>query len=187
MNTKIFLERDSISDAEFISSIMAVCVNNGVKAKVLPAVKISGQKDTEIYGATVEANSWDLLKIVEGLKNASGNREVIVPITLENMPKGFSKAKYAYQNICGNTSGAKARMLGIAWDLQGILCKQWKENKVNDNLIIDADLENNLLSLVACSYPEENPDAWQKRMSALMKKSGDEYNLAFSYIYAARK
>lgn len=187
MNTKIFLERDSISDAEFISSIMAVCNNNGVKAKVFSAVKVEGRKMTEAYGVTVEANSWDLLKIIDALKNASGNRTVIVPITLENMPKGFEKAKYGHCSVLGATSGAKAQMLGIAWDLHGMLRKQWEENKANDNLIIDADLENNLLSIIGCSYPDANPDAWQKRMSALMKKCGDEYNLAFSYIYAASK
>lgn len=188
MKTKIFLVRDNnVLDADFLATIAKVCELNGVDAKVFSAVKIEGSKNTEVYGATVKAGAWDLLKLAEPLKNATGTDTLILPIVLDNMPKGFVKAKYATQKILGTTSGAKARVLGIAWDLHGALQKQWKEYKVNDSLIIDADIENNLLAITSCSYPDPNPDAWQKRLSSLMKKAGDEFNLAFSSVIAGEK
>ena len=184
MKTKIFLERNShFADNEFLEMVAKVCELNAVQAEVRYAVKIDGSLKDEVYGATVEASSWDLLKIAEGLKNACANRKVVVPVILDNMPKGFAKAKYVSVDVLGKVSGAVTGVLGLAWDMQGML----RAAGIKNQLILDADLDNNLLSISGCSYPESNPDAWQKKISDFLHGCGENFKPVFCYVYAGEK
>ncbi len=169
MKAKFFLKRQFPEEntGDFMQNVLEVCRNNHIDADVFQSVRVSGKKQDEEYGITVQVEQNDVLRLARILKDAFRQEKIVVYHKLPNPAKEVETAKVCTLLVPDDAAPASPQVAALT--LHSVLKTLYNQSGMDCSLVVDRKGFN--LSIWGVSYGAPNPDAWHRYLQAALKKN----------------